>query len=96
VLALADFAVWVLVIFLVGFIGFFVVVAVMVVRLIGFVGRALFGRASAENQPERQRRGHHGRLCPQPRCGHVNAAEARYCARCGQPLGVVCDVDAYG
>jgi len=96
VLAAADFVLWVGVILLVGFIGFFVVAVVMVVRLIGFVGRVLFGRPSAENEPGQRRRDHHGRLCPQLRCGHVNAADARYCARCGQPLRVVCDVDAYG
>jgi hypothetical protein len=35
-------------------------------------------------------------VCAQPRCGYVNSAGARFCARCGQPLGALCDVDAYG
>jgi hypothetical protein len=96
VLAAADFVLWVGVILLVGFVGFFVVAVVMVMRLIGFVARVLFGRPSTENERVRPRPERQGRLCPRLRCGHVNAANARYCARCGQPLGAVCDVDAYG
>ena len=36
------------------------------------------------------------RICPHPRCGHVNRAAARYCARCGTTLGPPTDVDRYG
>jgi hypothetical protein len=36
------------------------------------------------------------RICPHPRCGHVNRGAARYCARCGTALGPPTDVDRYG
>lgn len=36
------------------------------------------------------------RICPHPRCGHVNPGAARYCARCGTALGPPTDVDRYG
>jgi hypothetical protein len=36
------------------------------------------------------------RICPNPRCGHVNRGDARYCARCGMALGPPTDVDRYG
>ena len=33
--------------------------------------------------------------CTEARCGHVNPADARFCARCGRPLSGK-DVDDYG
>ncbi len=35
-------------------------------------------------------------VCPNPRCGHVNARTAKFCARCGRPMRMTYDVDAYG
>jgi len=86
----------IVVILVLGFIGFFVVLAVMITRLVGYVLRALFGNSRDRTDPVRQVPLRTGRICPDPRCAHVNSAAARYCARCGQSLGAVCDVDAYG
>jgi hypothetical protein len=36
------------------------------------------------------------RICPHPRCGHVNRGDALYCGRCGTALGPSTDVDRYG
>jgi hypothetical protein len=91
-----DLAFWIVVIFLVGLVGFFVMAVVLVLRLIGYVLRALFGHRSIEEKPAAPRAHMRGRVCLQPGCGHVNASAARYCARCGQRLGALCDVDAYG
>ena len=95
-MAAVDFGISIIVILVVGFIGFFVVMAVMVTRLVGYVLRSLFSGSSGRADPTRRISARPGRICPDPRCAHVNSPAARYCARCGQPLGAVCDVDAYG
>lgn len=51
------------------------------------IGEALFPRCS-DGSGVRARRTQSGvtRLCPNPQCGKCNRGEARFCARCGQPL----------
>jgi len=92
----ADAVIWIGLLLLVGFVGFFVVVIVMGVRLIGYVFRALFGTSSTDDKRELPHAARNGRRCPRPACQHVNPSRAQFCARCGQPLGAFCDVDAYG
>jgi hypothetical protein len=83
----------------VAFVGLFIGIAfvafwVVVLRsLIGF-GRWLMQmppdrprRAFSADRPGRPRSPESVRTCADPRCGRVNLAEARYCARCGRPLG---------
>jgi hypothetical protein len=78
---------------LVGIVGFFFMAVALLARLFHFVFRSLFGtsthRVSAPG-PVRTV------ACPAPRCGHMNPVGARYCGRCGRPLGRHDDVDAYG
>ena len=45
------------------------------------------GGATPQHPRAAVRQGNVPRLCADPRCGQVNLAEARFCARCGQPLG---------
>ena len=78
----------------IGIIGFFAMSVVLVVRFLSFVFRALAG--STQEQPATPRFEPRHDVCPHPRCGHVNRQGARYCARCGRPLGQHSDVDAYG
>lgn len=56
----------------------------------------LFGCGCRQRTPEQPSTAGGARLCPHPRCGHVNRGEARYCARCGTTLGPMTDVDRYG
>ncbi len=52
----------------------------MPVLLLGLIGLAviLICIVFGENRPT---------TCPQPDCRHRNRHNARYCARCGAPLG---------
>ena len=84
-LAAGDIVVVVIGVLAVGFLGFFAVVAAMVVRFIGFVLR--LGSRSVRREPLAQ--GPAVRSCPNVRCGYLNPANARYCARCGQAMEVV-------
>lgn len=93
----AGITLWIIVILLVGLLGFFLVLATMVVRFLGWVFRALTGRLGAEERadalpgnPERRV------ICPHPGCGHTNGPTALYCARCGRPLRRAYDVNGYG
>ena len=95
-LAAIDGVTEIVVILVLGFIGFFVVLAVMITRLVGYVMRSLFGASRHRSGLAAEAPAGPVRICPDPRCAHVNTAAARYCARCGQSLGAVCDVDAYG
>lgn len=87
--------IWVGGVLLVGFVGFFVVLLSMLARALGFVWRALIPRRHNRSGTILESRCV-GQVCPHPRCGHINRAEARYCARCGNPLGDPEDVDSYG
>lgn len=92
---LADIIIWVGVILLVGFVGFFAVLLTAVVRFFRFLFRLLFGVGShGQITVPPPRPG--GRLCTNPLCGHQSAGGARYCGRCGQALGSAVDVDRYG
>ncbi len=77
--------VWIGVLLIIGFLGFFAVLLAAILRLfgkiIGGIGWLLRGGRSRTPPPlERPR------VCTNPRCGHVNVADGRYCARCGAPL----------
>jgi hypothetical protein len=78
----------------IGIIGFFAMCVVLVVRVLGFLFRGLTGARQPKLAQRRFEPRHE--VCPHPRCGHVNRHEARFCARCGRPLGEHDDVDAYG
>lgn len=78
-----------------GFIGFFVILVTIIFRVLAFVARNIAGTEARE-------RGMRGGVapgagvCPNTLCRHVNRPSARYCARCGRPLGRWRDLDAYG
>lgn len=72
----------------VGLLGFVFVVVAAVLRGVRCVVRLLAGGGDAA--------GRAGRACGRPGCGQVNAAGARYCGRCGEPLSAGPDVDRYG
>ncbi len=72
----------------VGILGLLVIAIVLVTRLLGFARRRLLS-------PDEPRLSGPELACEAARCGHVNPAGARYCARCGQPL-TGGDLDAYG
>ena len=95
-MTLADFLiVWVGGALLVGFFGFFAVLLTALARMVRFVLRtAVPGarRTPRAEEPDVVA----GQICAQPRCGHWNLPEARYCARCGSPLGDWHDADSYG
>lgn len=82
-------------VFLLGIVGFFFMAVALVMRLLGFVFRTLSGttRAGPSAAPAGEQP---GVTCTAPRCGNVNPHGARFCARCGRPLGGRDDVDAYG
>lgn len=52
-----------------------------------FVLRLCFGLRCGPRELERPMVIGRDRVCPLPRCGHVNRGDARYCARCGTALG---------
>ena len=80
---------------IVGILGFFTAAVVVVARFMGFVYRAIAGGPSSQTRAELHCVGNDV-ACPAPRCGNMNPSGARYCARCGRPLGRHDDVDAYG
>ena len=82
--------------FVIGLLGFFAAAVVVVAKFLGFLFRAMT-RAPANRAKATLQMPDSGHVeCPAHRCGHVNPAGARYCARCGRPLGPRDDVDAYG
>ena len=80
--------------FLVGFIGFFVMAVALAVRFFGFIVRS--AKATGRKVPVPSRLNERHDVCPHARCGHVNRFGAHYCARCGRALGRQNDIDAYG
>ena len=96
VLAEGIFLLWIGVVFVAGLLGFFVVLLASVARFFRFVFRVLTGAAWRVPQVPPARRTGWGRLCGNPRCGHVNRDAARYCARCGRPLNAGFDDQRYG
>jgi hypothetical protein len=78
--------------FIVGIVGFFLMLVVLIGKFFGFVFRALSGAQPAEHPRFQTRQ----EVCPHPRCGYVNRSGARYCARCGRPLSHTDELDAYG
>ena len=87
---------WVGVVFIVGLLGFVVVLLASAARALRFVFRVLTGGAWRERPRRSPRRTGWGRLCGNSRCGHVNPDGARYCARCGRPLNAGFDDERYG
>lgn len=79
--------------FIVGIIGFFLMLVVLIGKFLGFVFRALSSSAHSAEHPRFQTR---QEVCPHLRCGYVNRFGARYCARCGRPLCRTDELDAYG
>ena len=88
--------VWVGGLMLLGFLGFFVMLVATVGRVLGFIFRLLTGHAGRRDAAASGSAPGAERLCRQPRCGHLNPGEARYCGRCGNALGPPDDVDHYG
>ena len=91
---LADSFIFVVgLLFLIGIVGFFVMIVVLVVRFFGFFWRLITGSsrrpAAARFEPRHD-------VCPHQRCGHVNRQGAFFCARCGRSLHPRSNVDAYG
>ena len=93
----AGITLWIAGLFLVGLLGFFVVLVTMLFRFIGWFFRAVTGGHEASERsspaPIHQRR---RLVCPHPGCGHSNGPTALYCGRCGRPLRRAYDVDAHG
>lgn len=86
-MALADFVfVWIGGALLIGFFGFFAVVLTALARMVRFVVRAVLPRDHDEDAAG-MLTSEKPRQCRQPRCGHLNPPDARYCARCGSSLG---------
>jgi hypothetical protein len=94
VLLAEAFHVTVGVLFVLGVLGLIVVAVALVVRTLGFVFRAVAGIGGGDLQLGAARRGR--LICPEPRCGHANPGDARYCARCGRSFQHEHDLDAYG
>lgn len=81
--------------FVIGLLGFFGMVVALTFRAFARAFRFLVG--SESDEPVASPHGAEvGIVCPSPRCGHLNPAAARFCGRCGRPLGQHDDVDAYG
>jgi hypothetical protein len=78
---------WFVIILLVGFVAFFVLLIAGVLRVIGFCIRGLFGGWWRSTSRSRMKAPRAPRTCLNRHCGHVNRPDARYCARCGLPLG---------
>jgi hypothetical protein len=86
--------VWVAGLLLLGFLGFFVVLALVVVKFTRSVFGSVFGHGGWTASAERS--GPAVRLCGNERCGYLNPAQARYCARCGRKLGALQGADEHG
>ncbi len=79
---------WFAGVLLLGFVAFFITILAAIVRLARrvlrsaarLIGPALPTSAGRAGAPA------FARLCSRPRCGYLNAGNARFCARCGQPL----------
>ncbi len=84
--------------FVVGFLGFFVMCVVLAVRFVAFIIRTITGTSEEARlaATAAQRFSVRDEVCPHSRCGYVNRRGARFCARCGRPLAASDDVDAYG
>ncbi|MBL8880151.1 MAG: hypothetical protein JNG88_13615 [Phycisphaerales bacterium] len=84
------------IVMVVGFFGFFFVVAMALFRVVGTLFRRLFmiggGDDSARPVSFATRNVH----CRNPQCRHTNIPTARYCARCGQRLAALEHVDQHG
>lgn len=83
-LADGTIVLWIFVVFVVGLLAFFWVLATLIVRALTCTAAwvaGLFGgsRPQAADGPR-------ARVCPRAGCYHVNRPDARYCARCGAPL----------
>lgn len=94
-LADAGFVFLVIVLPIVGFVGFFVVVLTLIVKAIASASRMMAGSSTPSSRSAGGAAAGQA-MCRAPRCGHVNRHGAVYCARCGTPLGRTRDVDAYG
>lgn len=87
--------VWVVGALLIGFAGFFIILLAAIGRVLRGVWRAVTwplagnSRGASALPPT-------PRTCPQPRCAHVNAPDARYCGRCGGALGPRGGGDGHG
>lgn len=80
--------------FVLGVVGLIVTAVALVVRCLRLLFRAVTGTNSGRRQLAGARGGR--LICPEPRCGQANPADARYCARCGRPFQHDHDLDAYG
>jgi len=94
---LADFVSWTVAVVIFFAVGFFGIAVAIVATIIGAVRRILgwSGSGSADQVPVPPPPPA-GRVCPHPRCGNRNRADAVYCSRCGRPLRRTCELDAYG
>lgn len=83
---------------LAGIVGFVVMALVLAGKLVGLLFRSLVGGPAEAASGRRASRARDAGsvVCPQRRCAHVNAWNARFCARCGRPLRRAYDTDLYG
>lgn len=91
-MAEAGMLLWMGLLVLVGFIGFFAMAVVLMLRLVGFVFRSVLGIGPEE--PEGEAAEPAALRCPHAGCGRGNPPGARFCGHCGRALGG--GVDAYG
>lgn len=95
-LVMGDIFVLVFGVVAVGFFGFFVAVAVVIWRVITFMVRRTLQVGTRRYPRMKQRDKTLVRACERAGCGHLNAGDARFCARCGQRLNAWSRVDNYG
>lgn len=95
---LADgfIVVWIIAVLLIGLVGFFAILLSAVVRLLRFTFGWLAGGLGGSGPVSHVELTSAPRRCGHPRCGHLNPAAARYCARCGHRLHATIDDDCYG
>ncbi len=87
--------VWVAGVLLIGLVGFFVVILGLAARFIRRLFSMILGHHGPPSQDAVSRPGAQS-PCRNLRCGYLNPAGARYCARCGSRLDGVADVNSYG
>ena len=74
---------------LLGLFGFFAVLLSGLARLCRVFMRAVLPGCCDTQVRTSDPRGATHVVCPEQRCGHVNRADARYCAQCGRRIKAV-------
>ncbi len=71
-----------------GIVGFFAVIVAAVARVFRWLVTGTRAETCVRTVVEN--------VCDNPRCGHVNRADARFCARCGRRLDSGRGAGGYG